>query len=109
MQNTGIDYTNENSFDVVTILDGTVINIENNEILGSTIEIRHDNDLISQYQCVSDVKVKIDDTVLRGQVIASSGTCNLYNKGNNLHFELYHNGLIVNPELYYNKDINDIQ
>ena len=109
MQNTGIDYNSENSFDIVSILDGTVINVENNEILGNTIEIRHDNDLISLYQCVDDLQVKLDDIVLRGQKIATSGTCNLYNKGNNIHFELYHNGLIVNPIEYYDKDVNDIQ
>lgn len=109
MQNTGIDYTSENSYEVVSILDGTVINVEKNEILGDTIEIRHDNDLISLYQCLSDVKVKIDDTILRGQAIAKSGTCNLYNKGNNLHFEIYHNGLIINPIDILDKNIEDIK
>lgn len=109
MQNTGIDYTSENSFDVVSVLDGTVINIEENEILGNTIEIRHDNDLITLYQCVDNLKVKVDDIILRGQAIGTSGTCNLYNKGNNLHFEIYHNGLIVNPLEFFDKNILDIQ
>ena len=109
MQNTGIDYTSENSFDVVSVLDGTIINIENNEILGNTIEIRHDNDLITLYQCVDNMKVKVNDMVLRGQVIGTSGTCNLYNKNNNLHFEIYHNGLIVNPNELFDKNILDIQ
>ena len=77
--------------------------------MGDTIEIRHDNDLISLYQCLSDVKVKIDDTILRGQAIAKSGTCNLYNKGNNLHFEIYHNGLIINPIDILDKNIEDIK
>ncbi len=108
MQNTGIDYTSENSFDVISVLDGTVINIEKNEILGNTIEIRHDNDLITLYQCIDNSKVKIDDIVLRGQSIGTSGTCNLYNKGNNLHFEIYHNGLIMNPNNFFDKNILDI-
>ncbi len=109
MQNTGVDYVSENSFDVVSVLDGTVISIEKNEILGNTIEIRHDNDLITLYQCVDNSKVKVDDMVLRGQAIATSGTCNLYSKGNNLHFEIYHNGLIVNPNNLFDKNILDIQ
>lgn len=108
MQNTGIDYNSENSFDVVSVLDGTVINVDVNEILGNTIEIRHSNDLITLYQCVKDVKVKVDDVVLRGQTIASAGTCNLYNKSNNLHFEAYHNGLIINPQELYDRNILDL-
>ncbi len=109
MQNTGIDYISENAYDISSILDGTVINVEDNDILGKTIEIRHDNDLISLYQCVSDSKVKVDDKILRGEVIAKSGTCNLYNKGNNLHFEIYHNGLIINPNDVFDKNIEDIK
>lgn len=109
MQNTGIDYIGEKQFDVVSVLDGTVINVEKNEILGNTVEIRHDNDLISLYQCISDNSVKVDDKILRGQSIAKAGTCNLYNNGNNLHFEMYHNGLIVNPMEFYDKNIDDIK
>lgn len=109
MQNTGVDYSSENSYDIVSVLDGTVINIEKNEILGNTIEIRHDNDLISLYQCLNEPSVKVDDIILRGQVIAKSGTCNLYNKGNNLHFEIYHNGLIVNPLDLIDKNIEEIK
>ena len=50
MQNSGVDYASENVFDVISILDGTVISVENNDIMGTTIEIRHNNDLISVYQ-----------------------------------------------------------
>ena len=39
MQNSGVDYTSDNSFDVISILDGTVINVYENEILGTSIEI----------------------------------------------------------------------
>lgn len=109
MQNTGIDYISENSFDIVSVLDGTVISVEKNEVLGNTVQIRHNNDLISVYQCINNLKIKVDDVVLRGQTIATSGTCNLYNKGNNLHFEIYHNGLIFNPEELYDKNVLDLQ
>ena len=109
MQNSGVDYTKSEEFDVVAILDGTVISVVDNEIMGKTIEIRHSNDMISIYQSLNDVKVKVDDIVLKGQIIAKSGVCNLYNKDYNLHFELYHNGATVNPEDYYDKDISELQ
>ena len=47
IQNSGVDYTLNTQFDIVSILDGTVIEVTNNEILGKTIKIRHNNDIIS--------------------------------------------------------------
>lgn len=108
MQNSGVDYTNNEIFDIISVLDGNVISIKEDNILGKTIEIRHSNDLISVYQSLSDVFVKEGDDVIQGQIIAKSGISNI-NKdlGNHLHFELYYKGTIVNPEEYYNKDVNE--
>lgn len=108
IQNSGIDYTSKESFDVIAIYDGTVIEVSDNTILGKTIKIRHNNDLVSTYQSLSDTGVKENDTVLRGQVIGKSGTCNLYKTDYNLHFEIYHQGKNINPELYYNKTIDEL-
>lgn len=109
MQNSGVDYTSDNSFDVISILDGTVINVYENEILGTSIEIRHNNDLISVYQSLSDVTVKEGDNVIQGQILAKSGLSNINRELNNhLHFELYYKGSIVNPEEYYNKSVDEL-
>lgn len=108
MQNSGIDYTNTETFEVVAILDGTVIEVSDNKILGTTVKIRHDNDLISTYQSIADINIKTDDVVLRGQVIGTSGKCSLYNTESNLHFELTHQGKNVNPEEYYNKSTDEL-
>lgn len=109
MQNSGVDYVSSNVFDVVSILNGTVISIEESDILGTTIEVRHSNNLISVYQGLSEVMVEVDMEIVQGQIIAKSGISNI-NKdlGNHLHFELYYNGKIVNPEEYYNKNVNDL-
>ena len=106
MQNSGVDYTNKEVFEIITILDGTVIEVSDNEILGKTIKIRHNNDLISTYQSLSEVSVKENENVIRGQIIGKSGTCALYNNDSNLHFELYNQGKTVNPEEYYNKTLD---
>ncbi len=108
MQNSGVSYKNNENFDVVSILDGTVIEITNNEILGNTIRIRHENDIISTYQSLSEIKVKVDDVITKGQVIGISGTCKLYDKDSNLHFELTYQGKNINPENYYNKSIDEL-
>ena len=109
MQNSGVDYANSEVFDVIIILDGSVISVKEDNLLGTTVEVRHSNDLISVYQSLSEVIVKEGDELIQGQIIAKSGTSNI-NKdlGNHLHFELYYKGSIVNPEEYYNKDINEL-
>ena len=99
----------KNVFDVITILDGTVISVSENDILGTTVEIRHSNNLISLYQGLSDVLVEENMVLVQGQIIAKSGTSNINKElGNHLHFELYHNGKIVNPEKYYNRSIDEL-
>ncbi len=109
MQNSGIDYVKEEVFDVVAILDGTVLSIDNNELLGNTIEIKHDNNMISVYQSLGTVAVKEGDAVKQGQVIGKSGTSKI-NKdlGNHLHFEMFKEGQVINPEEWYNKNTKDL-
>jgi len=109
IQNSGIDYIKNENFNVISILDGTVISVNNNDFLGNTIEIQHDNNFISIYQSLSTVTVKEGDSVAQGQVLGKSGTCRINEKlGNHLHFELFKEGQVVNPEEYYNKNIKDI-
>ena len=105
IQNTGINYQSEQSFDVVSVLSGEVIEVEEKELLGKSVTIRHDNELISVYQSLNEVTVTKGDKVVTGQVIGKSGTCSFVKDSkNSLHFELYVNGNIVNPEDYYNKN-----
>ena len=108
IQNTGINYQSENSFDVISILDGEVIEVENKQLIGKSVTIRHDNELISVYQSLSEITVKKGDKVSIGQVIAKSGSCDLITDSkNNLHFELYANGTIADPENYYDKKLSE--
>ncbi len=109
MPNYAILYGGPDTFEVVSILDGTVINIKEDSLLGNIVEIQHDNDIISVYQSVNDVTVELNQIVKQGEVIAHSGTSNL-NKDlkNHLLFELLYKSQIVNPEDYYNKNINEL-
>ena len=108
MQNSGVDYKNSEVFDVVSVLDGTVIEVTDNEVLGKIIKIRHSNDLISIYGSLSDVIVNKDDVVSKGQFIGKGGICNLYNTDYNLHFELSYQGKNIDPENSYNKTENEL-
>ena len=106
MQNSGIDFVSEGVFDVISVLNGTVVDTSDNEILGKTVEISHDNGLVTIYQSLSEINVKKGDVIYQGQVIGKSGTNKLDKElGNHLHFEFYTNGQIVDPNLYLNKEI----
>lgn len=109
MQNSGIDYQSTNPFAVLAILDGTVIEVEDTELFGKSVTIQHDNNLISTYQALADVKVSKDDKVFQGQTIATSGTSVInQDLGNHVHFELYLNGTILNPNLVIGKTLKDL-
>lgn len=109
MQNSGVDYILDKEFEVVSILDGTVTNVSKDELLGNTIEIKHDNNYISIYQSLGSTQVKKGDVVSKGQVIGKSGTNSIdKDMGNHLHFELYIKGQIVDPTLYIGKEVNEV-
>ena len=108
IQNSGMDFGLTDTFDVVSVLDGTVVDVREDELLGTVVEIKHDNDFISSYQSLSEVPVKKNDTVKQGQVIGKSGTNTIdQDLGNHLHFELYKSGSVVDPSKYFDQVISD--
>ena len=105
MQNTGIDFISDQIFDVVSVQDGTVINVKEDNLLGKVVEIKHESGLISSYQSLSEISVKKGETITQGQIIGKSGTNELDKEsGNHLHFEIYKDGTSVNPENYLNEE-----
>ena len=109
IQNSGIDYRQDEVFEVISILDGEVIDVSDKELLGKSVTIRHNNEIISVYQSLSEVNVKKGDQVSISQIIGKSGTCELNKELNNhLHFELSIKGQLVDPENYYGKKLTEI-
>ncbi len=109
MQNSGIAYGGKDNFDVVAILDGEVVEVKNDKLLGNIVQIKHNEKIISVYQSLSETNVKKGDTIKQGQVIGKSGTSNISKDlGSHLLFELIINGETVNPEDYYDKLVSEI-
>ena len=108
MQSSGIDYVKNDSFDVVSILDGTIIDIKEDEMLGKIVEIKHNNELVSSYTGLSIVNVQKGENITKGMKIGVSGT-NKVNEslGNHLHFEIYQNGVNIDPLKVLGKKIGD--
>lgn len=110
MQNSGIDYASGSEFEIVSILDGTVVEVMDDEVMGKTVKIKHSNDLISVYQSMGNVDVSVNDTVGQGTIIGISGENNISRDlGNHLHFELYYQGAVVNPDNYYGKMLGELK
>jgi len=107
--NSGVDYKGMDTFDVVSILDGTVTQISENGLLGKIVEITHSNNLISVYQSLSEVSVSQGDIVTQGEIIGKSGVANISTDlGNHLHFEMIYDGKNVNPENCYGKEVGEL-
>lgn len=109
LPSSGVSYGNDADFDILAILDGKVLEVREDEILGNVITIEHSNGIVSSYQSVADIRVKADDMVKQGDIIAKSSTSNISTDlGNHLYFELMINGSNVDPEDYFGKCIDEI-
>ncbi|MBD9085662.1 M23 family metallopeptidase [bacterium] len=109
LQSSGVSYGGKEEFDITAVLDGKVISVEDDETLGTTVKIEHENNIVSIYQSLKDVAVKVGDQVSQGDIIAKAGTNNLSKDfGNHLYFELIINGQTVDPENYYDKNLNEL-
>lgn len=109
--NTGIDVGMKDgkSFDVIASMSGTVTKVEEDSLLGNIIEVEHDNGIVTQYESVKDIKVKVGDNVKQGEVIAQAGQ-SLFNEkaGTHVHFEIRKDGVAVNPQNYFNKPLSSV-
>jgi len=109
-QNNGIDYESKEEFDIVSILDGEVIKIEDSEIYGKVLTIKHSDNLISIYSNIKDILVSVGYKVSTGEIIATSNK-SIYENDNKslLHFEIKNNNKNINPEDIYSKNINELE
>ena len=109
IQSSGILYSGDEEYNVISILDGEVINIKKDDLLGNTVEIKHTDNLISSYQGLQNVYVKKGDTINQGTIIGKAGEIKLNETYKNaLLFELIKDGHYVNPDKYFDKTIREI-
>lgn len=110
MQNTGILYTSDESFEILASVDGTVKEIKEDEILGSVVTIEYNNHVTTVYYSLSDVKVSEGSNVKTNDIIGTSGSNKLENeKQNCLLFEVYMDGNLINPLKFYEMNLEDMQ
>ena len=96
----GIDLTSALKENVIATLDGTVFYTGFDPKYGNVISLQHKNDFISIYKHNDILLKEIGDRVVAGEAIAIVGNTGELSTGPHLHFELWHNGVSVNPEDY---------
>jgi murein DD-endopeptidase MepM/ murein hydrolase activator NlpD len=85
---------------IASVLDGTVIMATWTNDTGHVIQIQHRNNIISVYKHCAKLLKKAGDAVKAGEIIAFVGNSGALSTGAHLHFELWHNGVAVDPEQY---------
>ena len=96
----GIDIATKGDEPILATLPGTVISASWNVETGNVIQIQHDNNIISIYKHCAAMHKTVGDKVEAGEPIAIVGNSGEYTSGPHLHFELWHDRVPVNPELY---------
>ena len=110
MPNTGILYTNTETFDILATLDGKVTKVSEEELLGKVIEITHSSSLITTYYSVDNINVTEGQVVKQGDILGTSGKNNISSTSDNmLLFEVSLNGININPEKYYQTNLKDLK
>lgn len=110
MQNNGVDYVDSKNFDIVAILDGEVISIEDSEVYGKVVTIKHNDNLKSVYSNVDGVLVSIGYKVHQGEIFAMSAKPKLQSDYKSmLHFEVFYKESAIDPENMYTLSVSDFQ
>jgi hypothetical protein len=96
----GIDLVTEVNQPVLATMDGTVTIANWTIETGYVIQIQHENNYLSFYKHNAELLKRTGDHVRAGEAIAIVGNSGELTTGPHLHFELWQNGVPLNPESY---------
>lgn len=109
MPNMGAIYSSEDEFDVIAVYDGTVKKVKEDELLGTTVEIMHSDNLTSYYYSLKEVNLKDGDEISKGTIIGKASSNKIYENENVLLFEVYNQGKSIDPEKFYDMTPDEIK
>jgi murein DD-endopeptidase MepM/ murein hydrolase activator NlpD len=98
----GIDIEGWAHTDVHAALAGTVTRVgwlTNASGFGLVIKVRHVDGIVTMYAHLAKTLVRPGDRVAEGQLIAKAG-CTGFCTGVHLHFQVWVNGKLTDPERY---------
>lgn len=96
----GIDIVAKENEPVRAAAEGFVIMAEYHEANGFVIGILSKDQVLTFFKHNSTLSKKVGDFVLAGEVIGIMGNSGENSTGPHLHFELWHKGIPLDPQLY---------
>jgi len=96
----GVDIAADAGTAVCAAADGTVYTVYDDDTMGVTVVIRHEDGYATSYACLAEeVAVKPGDTVTMGQAIGAVGQTALMESaiGHHLHFSVTLNDESISP------------
>lgn len=96
----GVDIVAPRNEVVNAIAKGTVIQSSWTSESGNVLGIQHDNNLVSFYKHNSVLLKQVGDNVQAGESIAVIGNSGEETTGPHVHFELWRNGIALDPEQF---------
>ena len=100
----GIDIAAEAGTQVVASADGTVYTAYEDDAMGYTVVIRHENGYVTTYSGLAkELSVEVGDAVKMGQAIGTVGNTALLESalGDHLHFSVTCNDKPMDPEEFF--------
>lgn len=107
MPSTGVLYSSNEEFDVMVVMDGVIKNINEDDIMGTVVEVSHNSNLTTYYYSLKEVNLSVGDEVKTGTILGAAAPNKIYDKENNLFFEVYYQGQSIDPDIFYEMNLDE--
>lgn len=106
---TSYSKTDNQPFEVLAALSGTVTEVKENPLYGNYVVIEHKDGIKTCYYGLSEVTVTAGATINQGDKLGISGNTEIdQDAGNHIYFQILKNNKHLNPEKQIGKKITDL-
>jgi murein DD-endopeptidase MepM/ murein hydrolase activator NlpD len=95
----GLDIANRKGTPIIATADGIVTSAGKKGFLGKAMKVDHGHGIVTRYGHLQKILKKRGEAVKRGEIIALMGNSGR-STGPHLHYEVFLNGIPVNPNKY---------
>ena len=109
LPNTGVLYTSEETFNVINVFEGEVIEMLDDEFFGKYIVVEHTHNIRTYYYGLNDLKVVVGDKLKAGDILGISKVNSIMPNTKSFLLEVYYNNELINPENFIGTKITDYE
>lgn len=100
----------DSTFEVVATMSGVVSSVSTDSLYGTIVTITHENGYTSEYSSLSEVNVKVGDSIAQGDKIGLSGVANVDSEASNhVYFIVRKDSKTINPLTLFGKTIEELE